>query len=142
MAWLLDNSIPVPLTGGRRVGIDGIIGFVPLIGDIASAGMGLFVVWRASRMGLPRIVIARMLVNTGIDTLIGLIPFAGDAFDLWFKSNTRNIGMMRRHVSLPDASTREDWIGMGALIGAVVGVLALVGWVIYSVISSLIGLLS
>ena len=93
LAWLLDNSIPVPFLGGRRFGADAIIGLVPGFGDLVSAGLGLFVVWRASRMGLPRIVVARMLINSAIDLVVGVIPFAGDAFDLWFKANTRNLGL-------------------------------------------------
>ncbi len=98
MAWLLDNSIPVPGTGGRRFGIDALIGLVPVVGDLVSGSIGLFVVWRGSRLGLPRIVVARMLANTALDVMVGVIPLAGDAFDLWFKSNTRNLNLMRRHL--------------------------------------------
>ena len=97
IAWLLDNSIPVPGTG-RRLGIDALIGFIPVVGDVVSGGIGLFVVWRASRFGLPRVVVARMLVNSVIDIAIGAIPLIGDAFDLWFKANTRNLAILRRHL--------------------------------------------
>jgi Domain of unknown function (DUF4112) len=138
MAWLLDNSIPVPLTGGRRVGIDAIIGLVPFVGDLIGGGMGLFIVWRASRHGLPRIVVARMLANTAVDMMVGLIPFLGDAFDLWFKANTRNLGLMRGFVEEPGRSTRSEWLAMGAMIGAVIGILVLIGWVIWSAVSGFI----
>jgi hypothetical protein len=84
LAWLLDNSIPVPGMGGRRFGIDAIIGLVPGVGDLVSGAIGLVVVWRGSRMGLPRVVVARMLLNTLLDLVIGAIPVLGDAFDLWF----------------------------------------------------------
>ena len=106
LAWLLDNSIPLPFFPGRRFGADAIIGLVPGFGDLVTAGIGLFVVWRASRMGLPRIVVARMLVNSAIDLVVGAIPFAGDAFDLVFKANTRNLDLARRWLEQPDRSTR------------------------------------
>ena len=137
LAWLLDNSIPVPGTGGRRFGIDALIGFVPLIGDIVSGGIGLYVVWRGSHLGLPRVVVARMLANSAIDMAVGAIPFAGDAFDLWFKANSRNLGIMRRHLEDPDTSTAHDWFVLFTLIGLVVLVLVLFGWFIASVISVL-----
>ena len=141
LAWLLDNSIPVPGTG-RRFGIDAVIGFVPVLGDIVSGGLGLFVVWRASRFGLPRIAVARMLANTVIDIAVGAIPILGDAFDLWFKANTRNLGIMRRHLEEPTASTRNDWLVVAGLVAAVVGVVLLLGWLVFSVIAALVGLVS
>ncbi len=139
LAWLLDNSIPVPMTGGRRFGIDALIGFVPGIGDLVSAGLGLFVIWRGSRLGLPRIVVARMLANSAIDLVIGSIPFLGDAFDLWFKANTRNLGLMRRWIERPESSTRNEWLAVAAIIGLAVGFVVLVGWLVVSAISALIG---
>ncbi len=141
LAWLLDNSIPVPGTG-RRFGIDALIGFVPGIGDAVSGAMGLVVVWRGSRMGLPRVVVARMLLNTLLDFAVGMIPILGDAFDLWFKASTRNLDLMRRHLERPDTSTRDDWLVVMGLIGAVVGVIALFGWLVVSVISAVLAVFS
>jgi hypothetical protein len=139
LAWLLDNSIPVPGTGGRRFGIDAVIGLVPVVGDLVSGGLGLFVVWRASRMGLPRIVIARMLVNSTIDFVVGAIPFAGDAFDFWFKASTRNLALVRRHLEHPETSTRDDWLVVGALLGIVAALVFVIGWLVVSVVSVLSG---
>ena len=141
LAWLLDNSIPVPGTG-RRFGIDALIGFVPGIGDAVSGAMGLVVVWRGSRMGLPRVVVARMLLNTLLDFAVGMIPILGDAFDLWFKASTRNLDLMRRHLERPDTSTRDDWLVVMGLIGAVVGVIVLFGWLVVSVISAVLAVFS
>jgi len=81
IAWLLDNSIPIPGTG-RRVGLDGVIGLVPGVGDLLSAGISVLVVVRAAQFRLPRIVLVRMLVNVALDLGIGAIPVLGDAFDL------------------------------------------------------------
>lgn len=141
IAWLLDNSIPVPGLGGRRFGLDAVIGFVPVVGDLVSGGIGLFVVWRAARLGLPRVVVARMLANTAIDMAIGSIPFVGDAFDLWFKANTRNLGIMRRHLEDPGRSTRDEWLGLLLLVGAVVLVIGLLLWFVVSVLNALAGAL-
>ncbi len=137
LAWLLDNSIPVPFLPGRRFGADAIIGLVPGFGDLVSAGLGLFVVWRASRMGLPRIVVVRMLVNSAIDLVVGAIPFAGDAFDLWFKANTRNLAMARRWLEEPDRSTRDDWVALLLVVAILVGMVAFVIWLVTAAISTL-----
>ncbi|MGH2428957.1 MAG: DUF4112 domain-containing protein, partial [Candidatus Limnocylindria bacterium] len=82
LAWLLDNSIRVPGTGGRRIGLDAIIGFVPVVGDVLAGGLALIVVARGAQIGVPRVVLARMLFNVAVDFVIGSIPIAGDAFDL------------------------------------------------------------
>lgn len=140
IAWLLDNSIPVPGTG-RRFGVDAIIGLVPVVGDVVSAGMGLFVVWRASRMGLPRIVVTRMLVVSALDFVIGSIPIAGDAFDLWFKANTRNLALLRRHLERPETSTRDDWMVVAGLLAVVIAIVAIIGWLLVSLVTAVIGLL-
>lgn len=139
LAWLLDNSIPVPGTGGRRFGIDAVIGLVPGIGDMVSGALGLIVVWRGSRMGLPRIVVGRMLLNTLLDIAVGAIPILGDAFDLWFKASTRNLGLMRRHLERPQTSTRDDWLAVLLMVGVVVGIIVAIGWLIVSVVAVLVG---
>jgi Domain of unknown function (DUF4112) len=140
LAWLLDNSIPVPFLPGRRFGADAIIGLVPGFGDLVSAGLGLFVVWRASRMGLPRIVVARMLVNSAIDLVVGAIPFAGDAFDLVFKANTRNLDLARRWLEQPERSTRDEWLGLLLIVALLVGMVAFVLWAVFAVIGWFVGL--
>lgn len=141
LAWLLDNSIPVPGTGGRRFGIDALIGFVPVVGDLVSGGIGLFVVWRGSRLGMPRVIVARMLANTAIDIAIGAIPFIGDAFDLWFKANTRNLALVRRHLEEPQTSTRHEWLVLCGLIGLLIAVVAVLGWFVVSLVSAIAGAL-
>ena len=141
LAWLLDSSIPVPGTGGRRFGIDALIGFVPVVGDLASGVIGLFVVWRGSRLGVPRVVVARMLVNSVIDIAIGAIPLFGDAFDLWFKANTRNLALIRRHVEEPETSTAGEWLVLMGLVGLVVAIIFLLGWFVIAAIAAIAGAL-
>lgn len=118
LAWLLDSSIPIPGTGGRRIGVDALIGLVPWAGDLVSGGLGLLVVVRGAQRGLPTIVLARMLTNVALDFAIGSIPIIGDLFDMWFKSNQRNVGLMRRYVTTPEASTAGQWLFFGGILAA------------------------
>jgi Domain of unknown function (DUF4112) len=117
LAWLLDNSIPIPGTG-RRIGVDALIGLIPGLGDVVSGGLGLLVVLRGAQHGLPTIVVARMLVNVALDFAIGAIPFIGDLFDMWFKANLRNVALMRRYVYTPTASTAGQWLFFGGILAA------------------------
>ena len=133
LAWLMDNSIPIPGTGGRRVGLDAIIGFVPGLGDLVSSGASLFVIVRAAGHGLPRITVIRMLLNLGLDLVVGAVPVLGDAFDLWFKANQRNVELFRRHAFTP-APTGGDWtfvVGvLAAGVAIIVAGLALAIWLL------------
>ena len=140
IAWLLDNSIPIPGTG-RRIGIDAIVGFVPGLGDVVSGAIGLIVVARGAALGLPRVVIARMLVNTLLDFLIGSIPVIGDAFDLWFKANARNVGLMRTYLGDRDRSTAPEWAFFAILAGVLVVVAAGMVWLIGAIIGELLRLI-
>lgn len=105
-ARLLDSSFEIP--GTRfRIGIDPLIGLVPGIGDVAGAGLSLYLIARAWRLGVPRGVRARMLGNVALEALVGTVPLLGDAFDAWFKCNLRNLRLLetalrRRASPTPD----------------------------------------
>jgi hypothetical protein len=77
---------------------DTLLGFVPVVGDLAGAGLGAWMVWEARNLGLSKFKIARMAGNVGLDTVIGLVPFVGDVADFLFRSNTRNLRMLKRHL--------------------------------------------
>jgi hypothetical protein len=139
IAWLLDNSIPIPGTG-RRIGLDGIVGLVPGVGDLLSAGVSVLVVVRAAQLNLPRIVLLRMLANVALDLGIGAIPVVGDAFDLWFKASSRNLDLMRRFLTAPESSTRGQWLFFGGLLLATLAVVAGSLWLVSLVIGWLLGL--
>lgn len=97
LADLLDAAIGIP--GTRfRIGLDGVIGLLPGIGDGATLVAGLWIVHRAHRLGIPKRLVARMLANVGIDALIGAVPVAGDLFDVFWKANQRNMRLLRKHV--------------------------------------------
>jgi hypothetical protein len=138
LAWLLDNSIPIPGTG-RRIGIDAIIGLVPGLGDVVSGGLGVLVVARGVQLGLPGVVVARMLVNVALDFVIGSIPIIGDAFDLWFKANQRNVGLVRRYSLAPGASTAPQWGFFIAILAGLVLLAAAMVWLIADLLGTVIG---
>jgi hypothetical protein len=136
LAWLLDNSIPIPIIG-RRIGLDAIVGFVPGVGDVVSGGLGVFVVVRGAMLGLPRVVLARMTANVAIDFVVGVVPVLGDAFDLWFKSNQRNVTLARRYIAEPDASTRGEWLFLLAIMAVLLLVMVGALWIVAQVIGFL-----
>lgn len=106
LAWLLDNSIPLP--GGFRVGVDGVIGLIPGIGDALGAAASSYIIAAAARAGAPASLLLRMTGNVLIETLVGLIPFLGDLFDFAFKANVRNVVLIDRHLRDPQRARRAD----------------------------------
>lgn len=108
--------------GGRfRFGLGGLIGLIPGIGDIFDALVSVYIVTRAVQLGIPRVAIARMLVNIGIEAIAGAVPFAGDLFDIAFKANRRNYLLLRSHLHNPGRQSAFDWL---FLFGTVLLVLA------------------
>ncbi|ABE61973.1 conserved hypothetical protein [Nitrobacter hamburgensis X14] len=95
IAKLLDVAFVVPGTK-IRYGIDGLIGLVPVIGDILTTAISLWLVREARALGAPWHITARMLGNVAVDGVVGLVPVAGDAFDVMFRANIRNMRMLRR----------------------------------------------
>jgi hypothetical protein len=106
IAWLLDNSIPLP--GGWRIGIDALIGLIPGIGDAVGAAISAYIINEARNLGAPRSVLMRMTANVFIETLVGAIPFAGDVFDAAFKANMRNLALLERYQLDPIRSRRSS----------------------------------
>ena len=92
-------------------------------------------------MGLPRVVVLHMLANAAVDFVVGAIPVIGDAFDLWFKVNERNLRLVRRHLEDHGASTRSDWLAVTGLIGAMLLLAAAVVWLIVRIVGAIVGLL-
>jgi len=97
MEQLLERSFVIPGIN-QPVGLDAIVGLVPVLGDIVSAAMGAYIVWEANNLGLPKWKLWRMAGNVAFDTAIGAVPFVGDVLDFLFRSNTRNLRIVRRHL--------------------------------------------
>lgn len=97
MEFVLERSFRIPGTN-YPVGLDAIVGLVPVIGDIITGVMGAYIVWEGRNLGMPKWKLWRMAGNVAIDTALGSIPLVGDAFDLVFRSNTRNLRIILKHL--------------------------------------------
>ena len=104
MEKLLERSFTVPGIN-RPVGLDFLLGLVPVVGDVAAAALGSWVVWEARNLGMSKFQLARMMGNVGFDAALGLVPFVGDAADFMFRSNTRNLRIIKRHLDKHHPST-------------------------------------
>ncbi len=104
MEAVLEGLFVIPGTN-RRVGLDSLVGLVPVVGDLATAAMGAWIVWEARNLGMSKWQLTRMAGNVGLDTLVGAIPFAGDIFDFLYKSNTKNLRIIRKHLDKHHPST-------------------------------------
>ena len=95
LAKLLDVAFILPGTN-VRYGIDGLIGLIPVIGDIITTAISLWLVREARALGAPWHITARMLANVAVDGVVGMVPLAGDAFDVMFRANVRNVKMLKK----------------------------------------------
>ena len=101
---LLERNFTIPGTR-QTVGLDALLGLVPIGGDVIAAALGAYMVWEARNLGMSKGQMARMAGNVGFDWLIGLIPGVGDAADFFFRSNSRNLRIIRRHLDKHHPST-------------------------------------
>ena len=97
MEKLLERLFVIPGTK-RTVGLDVILDVVPVVGDVAAAALGAYIIWEAKNLGMSKAQMARMGGNVGIDWLLGLIPVIGIIPDFFFRSNTRNLRIIKRHL--------------------------------------------
>ena len=139
LAWLLDECIPLP--GGYRIGIDGLIGLVPGAGDAAGAAISMAIVAAAGRRGVPTAVLLRMMANIFIELVIGAIPLVGDLFDFAWKANSRNLGLMER-AAVPGTAIGPRSLGwLIALLFVGVALVAGALWLLVSLLRWLIAAL-
>lgn len=104
MEKLLERMFVIPGTK-RQVGLDVILDLIPVVGDAAAAALGAYIIWEARNLGMSKWQISRMAGNVGFDFLLGLIPWIGAIPDFFFRSNTRNLRMIRRHLEKHHAGT-------------------------------------
>jgi hypothetical protein len=104
MEKLLERAFVIPGTS-QRFGLDVLLDIVPVLGDIAATALGGWIVWEARNLGMSKWQIARMAGNVGVDALLGAIPFVGAIPDFFFRSNSRNLRIIRRHLDRHHPST-------------------------------------
>src|SRR5687768_6370704 len=119
LGWLMDDLFRVPVLGWR-FGLDALIGLVPGLGDTSTALVSFYILAAAVRYRVPKITMLRMGLNIGIDYLFGSLPVVGDVADAWFKSNQKNLDLLRRRATVSAEEAREakmsDWLFVGGII--------------------------
>jgi len=103
MEKVLERMFVIPGIN-KPVGLDVILDLIPGIGDVAAAALGAYIVWEARNLGMSRWQISRMAGNVGFDFLLGLIPWIGAVPDFFFRSNSRNLKIIKRHLDTHHAA--------------------------------------
>lgn len=98
LSRLMDTSLRIPGTG-FRIGLDPIIGLIPGAGDLISTGFSAYIIFLATRFGLPPKAISQMIFNIALEGVVGTIPLVGDLFDAYYKSNIRNLAILETHLT-------------------------------------------
>ena len=122
----MDESVRLP--GGYRIGWDGIIGLIPGVGDFAGLLISLYIVNSARSAGASIATLARMLLNVALEAVIGIIPIVGDVFDFMFKANTRNMSLLKRHLTTPTDVETESQRTITFIAIAVVALIATIAF--------------
>ncbi|HSE32636.1 MAG TPA: DUF4112 domain-containing protein [Pyrinomonadaceae bacterium] len=124
LSWLMDDLIRIPGLGWR-FGLDALIGLIPWFGDTATSLVSFYILVAAVRYRVPKITIMRMAVNIALDYVLGSLPFVGDLFDAWWKSNQKNVALLKQRATVEGEAAREgrlsDWIFVGAIIFGLIG---------------------
>ena len=119
LGWLMDDLFRVPVLGWR-FGLDALIGLIPGLGDTSTTLVSFYILAAAVRYRVPKITMLRMGLNIGIDYLFGSLPVVGDFADAWWKSNTKNLDLLRRRATVSAEEAREgrasDWLFVGGII--------------------------
>ena len=120
LGWVMDDLFRIPVLGWR-VGLDALIGLVPGgLGDTTTSLVSFYILAAAVRYRVPKITVLRMALNLAIDYVFGSIPVVGDVFDAWFKSNQKNLDLLKRRATVSAEEAREarisDWLFVGGII--------------------------
>lgn len=126
----LDEWIRIPGIGWR-FGLDALIGLIPNAGDSLTALLSFYILVAGARYGVPKITLVRMAFNIGLDYVVGMIPFIGDAFDFFWKSNKRNMDLIRERATGHNVGTGGDYLFVIAMIVLLIGLL--VGSILVSI---------
>ncbi|UVT16588.1 MAG: DUF4112 domain-containing protein [Nitrospira sp.] len=134
LAKALDTTIKIPGTS-IYLGLDPLLGLIPGIGDMLANLIGTIILALATRLQLPRIVLARMSLNLLLNGTVGAVPIVGDLFSVWFRSHARNAALLREAAMKPGRETHTDWFYVVGIIGGTVALLMfLIVFVVWLVI--------
>ena len=146
LSHLLDGLFRIPGTGWR-FGLDALVGLIPGVGDTATSVASFYILAAGVRYRVPKITLVRMGLNIAVDYLFGLLPVIGDVFDVWWKSNERNVELLRKRATVTaaeaTAAKKSDWIFVGVIILVLVALLVgsfILGLYIIKVVGQFLGL--
>jgi hypothetical protein len=126
LGWLLDDLFRVPVLGWR-FGLDALVGLIPGIGDTGTALASFYILASAVRHGVPKITLLRIGLNIGFDYVLGSQPLVGDVADVFWKSNQKNIALLRKRATVSAEEARagrlSDWIFVGGIIAVLIALL-------------------
>ena len=137
LAWLLDDSIKIPGTSWK-IGLDGILGLIPGVGDLAAGGLSTYILYQAVKLKVPKVILARMTLNILLESVLGVIPVFGDLFDFMFKANQRNVDLMRQYVLNPKDTTQQSTLAVVSVIVALFVVMGLMVWGMIALVAAVI----
>jgi uncharacterized protein DUF4112 len=126
LARFLDSSLSVPGTNWR-FGFDAVVGLVPGVGDLIGGVLSGYIILEAAKAEVPIFTLARMLVNVGVDMLVGAVPALGDVFDAAWKANMKNVALLERHLEVSVAPPREKRSVVGATLLALLVLVVIIG---------------
>ncbi len=119
LSRLMDGLFRIPGVGWR-FGLDSIVGLIPGVGDTATSLVSLYILVSAVRYRVPKVTLLRMGFNIGLDYLIGSLPVVGDIFDAWWKSNQKNVELLRRRATVSAEAAQKgkasDWLFVGLIL--------------------------
>ena len=138
---MLDAAVRVPGTN-IRFGLDAVLGLIPGAGDIAGAILSSFIIAQSARLGAPRSVLVRMVMNVAIDSIVGAVPILGDLFDIGWKSNTRNAELLQEYAVRPRATQAVSRATVAAAIAVVLLIVIGMVAVVVAIIRGLASLAS
>ncbi len=139
LAWLLDNSIPIPGLN-YRIGLDGFLGLFPWMGDTIGAALSSVILAEASRLGAPKPVLLKMALNIAIDALVGAVPVFGDIFDFAWKANQKNVELLEQYIDQPQKTVRSSQALAWGLGATLVGFVVFIGFLSFLIMKGLWGL--
>ena len=127
-----DSAFEIPGTN-YRVGLDPVLGLLPVVGDAPGAAVSAYVVAEAAALGVPRATLARMLFNVVVDAVVGSLPVVGDAFDAVWKANVRNVRLLEARADAPDGAPDRRFLfavtaGVFLLVLALVAAATVAAW--------------
>ncbi|MEJ7713244.1 MAG: DUF4112 domain-containing protein [Pyrinomonadaceae bacterium] len=136
ISYWMDGVFRIPGTGWR-IGLDALVGLIPGIGDTAGSLVSVYVLAAGVRYRVPKVTLLRMGLNLGIDYVVGAIPIVGDLFDVWWKSNQKNVELLRQRATVSAAEAHRGRISDWLFLGVIVLILAmiLIGSITFSILA-------